>query len=50
MGRNTDANPGLFPRTLLYAANEVGANPNIQQRTDLNAKVFWDSGALNPAN
>ena len=50
MGRNIDPVPGPYPRTFLYPANEVGANPNIQQRSDLNAKVFWDSGVLNPAN
>jgi len=50
LARSIDNNPGLFPRTLLYPATEVGVNPNFQQRLDLNTKVFWDSGILNPAN
>jgi len=50
ISRNIEANPGLFPRTLLYPGSEIVANPNITQRTDLNTKVFWDQGVLNPAN
>ncbi|MBE9489464.1 MAG: SusD/RagB family nutrient-binding outer membrane lipoprotein, partial [Bacteroidetes bacterium] len=52
IGRNTEdiGGSGLFPRTLLYPGNEIGANPNIQQRLDLSTKVFWDSGVTNPAN
>jgi hypothetical protein len=48
--RSIDPNPGLFPRTFLYPGNEIIANPNVKQRTDLNTKVFWDQGILNPAN
>jgi len=50
LARNTEANPGPFPRTLLYPDNEIISNPNIHQRADNNTKVFWDSGVLNPAN
>jgi len=50
MARSWDPNPGTYPRTVLYPGNEVGANPNILQRTDLNTKVFWDAGATSPAN
>jgi len=50
LSRNIEPNPGTFPRTLLYPGNEIIANPNIQQRTDLNTKVFWDLGVTNPAN
>lgn len=41
---------GTFPRTILYPNSEIVANPNIQQRTDLNTLVFWDAGVTNPAN
>ena len=41
---------GTFPRTILYPNNEIIANPNITQRTDLNTLVFWDAGVTNPAN
>ena len=52
LARNIEPNAGAgtFPRTVLYPGNEVQANPNIIQRTDLNAQVFWDSGTTNPAN
>lgn len=50
LARNIDPNPGLFPRTLLLPSNEVGSNPNVDQRVDNNTKVFWDSGVINPAN
>ncbi len=50
MARSWDPNPGTFPRTVLYPGNEVGANPNILQRTDLSTKVFWDAGTTSPAN
>ena len=52
IARNVEAiaGSGLFPRTVLYPGNEVGANPNIQQRTDHSTLVFWDSGVTNPAN
>lgn len=50
LSRNIEPNPGLFPRTFLYPGDEIGANPNVQQRTDLNTRVFWDQGVINPAN
>ena len=50
LARSIDADPGLFPRTLLYPANEVSANPNVNQRQDNSTQVFWDSGVTNPAN
>ena len=50
ISRNIEPDPGLFPRTLQYPGNEVSANPNITQRTDLNTKVFWDQGVTSPAN
>ena len=50
LARSIDPDPGLFPRTLLYPANEVSANPNVNQRQDNSSQVFWDSGITNPAN
>jgi len=50
LSRNIEPNPGAFPRTFQYPGNEVSANPNIDQRTDLSTKVFWDQGVTNPAN
>ena len=44
------AESGLFPRTGLYPGTEISANPNILQRSDNNTLVFWDNGAINPAN
>jgi len=44
------AESGLFPRTGLYPSSEISANPNILQRSDNNTLVFWDNGAINPAN
>ncbi len=50
IARNIDPSPGLFPRTFLYPADEVGTNPNINQRQNNSTQVFWDSGVTNPAN
>lgn len=50
LSRNTEANPGAFPRSLLYPGNEIVSNPSIHQKADNSTKVFWDSGVLNPAN
>ena len=44
------AESGLFPRTGTYPSSEISANPNIVQRGDNNTLVFWDNGAINPAN
>jgi len=50
ISRSIDANPGAYPRTVLYPSDEVSANGNILQRQDLNTTVFWDAGVINPAN
>ncbi len=50
MSRNIDPNPGNFPRTLLYPNVEVSTNPNVNQKTNLDTRVFWDSGVTSPAN
>lgn len=44
---NLDPNPGPFPRTVWYSAQEVQANPNVNQKPDLTVKTFWDN---NPDN
>lgn len=50
LARSLEEVPGNFPRTVLYPANEVSANPSINQKTDLSTQVFWDAGVTNPAN
>ena len=50
MTRNWDPNPGNFPSTVLYPNAEISANPNVTQRTNLDTKVFWNTGPSNPAN
>lgn len=50
LARSLEGSPGLFPRTVLYPANEVSSNPSIDQKTDLSTQVFWDQGITNPAN
>ena len=50
IARNIDENPGAFPRSFLYPSDETGTNPNINQKSDLSTKVFWDQGVTNPAN
>ena len=45
---NTESGP--FPRTGVYPSGEISANPSILQRQDNNTTVFWDQGAVNPAN
>jgi hypothetical protein len=44
------AESGAFPRTGTYPSSEISANPNIVQRGNNNTLVFWDNGAINPAN
>jgi hypothetical protein len=39
--------PGPFPRIFYYPANAANLNSNIQQRTALNEKVFWDTNTSN---
>lgn len=50
LSRSLEANPGTYPRTFLFPSNEVISNPNITQRTNNDARVFWDNGVTNPAN
>lgn len=50
LARSIDENPGDFPRSFLYPSDETGTNPNINQKSDLSTKVFWDQGVTNPAN
>ena len=49
-GLMDNAESGPFPRTGLYPSGEISANPSILQRQDNNTTVFWDQGAVNPAN
>ena len=49
-GLMDNAESGPFPRTGTYPSGEISANPSITQRQDNNTTVFWDQGAVNPAN
>ena len=49
-GLMDNAESGPFPRTGIYPSGEISANPSILQRQDNNTTVFWDQGAVNPAN
>ena len=50
LARNIEADPGRFPRSFFYPSNEIVPNPSIKQKSDLSTQVFWDNGAINPAN
>jgi hypothetical protein len=39
--------PGPFPRIFYYPANAANLNANIQQRTALTERVFWDNNTSN---
>jgi hypothetical protein len=45
---NWEANPGPFPRTLLYPQNEVVTNPGLTQKSTLTEQVFWDTNPASP--
>ena len=49
-GLMDNSESGPFPRTGVYPSGEISANPSILQRQDNNTTVFWDQGAVNPAN
>jgi hypothetical protein len=46
MQLSLEANPGAFPRSLWYPASFVNRNENVDQKANLEVKVFWDA---NPA-
>ena len=46
---NWQENPGPFPRSFLYAQNEVINNRNVTQKTSLTNQVFWDTNPASPA-
>ena len=45
---NWEADPGPFPRTLLYPQNEVVTNSGLTQKTTLTEQVFWDTNPASP--
>lgn len=45
-----EPNPGPFPRSFPYSSEEVAANPNINQKGDLNGQVFWDNNPASAVN
>jgi len=46
---NWEPDPGAFPRSFLYAQDEVITNPNLNQRENLLNQVFWDTNPASPA-
>jgi len=45
---NWEADPGPFPRTLLFPQNEVVTNPGLTQKQTLTEQVFWDTNPASP--
>ncbi|MGA9238601.1 SusD/RagB family nutrient-binding outer membrane lipoprotein [Robiginitalea sp.] len=45
---NWEAQPGPFPRTLLYPQNEVVTNAGLTQKETLTEQVFWDTNPASP--
>jgi len=39
--------PGAFPRSFWYPANAANLNNQIQQKADLEGKIFWDNNTTN---
>ncbi|MCU0397535.1 MAG: SusD/RagB family nutrient-binding outer membrane lipoprotein [Cyclobacteriaceae bacterium] len=39
--------PGAFPRSFWYPANAANLNRNIEQKTNLEGRVFWDTNTTN---
>jgi len=45
---NIEGNPGNFVRSFLYPADEANTNSNIQQKSNVDGKVFWDNNPSSP--
>lgn len=43
MQLSLEANPGNFPRTFWYPASFVNRNENVDQKPNLDVRVFWDT-------
>ncbi len=43
MQPTVNPSPGAFPRTFWYPASFEGRNSEVQQKTNLTGKVFWDT-------
>jgi len=50
IARSIESNPGPFPRSLFVPDAETSSNNNVNQKQDLEVRVFWDQGVTNPAN
>jgi hypothetical protein len=46
MQLSLEASPGAFPRSFWYPASFVNRNENVEQKGNVEGKVFWDA---NPA-
>ena len=38
-----ELNPGQFPLSMFYPSSHAGRNSNVNQKTDLAQRVFWNS-------
>jgi hypothetical protein len=38
-----ELNPGQFPLSMFYPSNHAGRNSNVNQKTDLAQRVFWNT-------
>ena len=41
---NVEPDPGSFPVSMFYPSNYISTNSNATQKTDLNGRVFWNTG------
>ncbi|WP_190808726.1 SusD/RagB family nutrient-binding outer membrane lipoprotein [Flagellimonas sp. S3867] len=47
---NLEPNPDVFIRSMYYPTNSVNNNSNINQKTDQQQPVFWDTAGVPAAN
>ena len=45
---NLEPSPGNFIRSFLYPADKANVNPNIDQKPNVDVKVFWDTNPASP--
>ena len=43
-----EVSPGNFVRSFLYPADEANTNSSIQQKSNVDGKVFWDNNPSSP--
>ncbi len=45
---NLEQNPGNFIRSFFYPADEANVNSNIEQKPNVDIKIFWDNNPSSP--